>query len=103
MSPRAQRLLHDALLASADVNPSKTAIIAEGRSYSYTQLLDAALRLASALQDNGIRRGDRVAIYLDNSWFAAVAVYGTLLAGGVLTIINPQTKSEKLAFVLADS
>ena len=62
MSPRAQRLLHDALLASADVNPSKTAIIAEGRSYSYTQLLDAALRLASALQDNGIRRGDRVAI-----------------------------------------
>jgi amino acid adenylation domain-containing protein len=95
--------LHDALLTSADRTPSKTAIIADGARYSYEQLLDAALRLARVLQDNGVRRGDRVGVYLDNSWFAVVAVYATLLAGGVLTIINPQTKSEKLAFVLTDS
>ena len=103
MSPRPQRLLHDALLASADRSPAKTAIVADGTSYSYATLLDAALRLARALQDNGVQRGDRVAVYLDNSWHAVVAIYGTLLGGAVLTVINPQTKAEKLAYVLADS
>jgi acyl-CoA synthetase (AMP-forming)/AMP-acid ligase II len=103
VSPRAQRLLPDALLASAERHPSRTVAIADGSAHSYEALLDAALRLARVLQDNGVRRGDRVAIYLDNSWHAVVAVYGTTLAGAVLTIINPQTKSEKLAYVLADS
>ena len=103
MSPRPQRLLHDALLTSAALHPDKTAVVADGARHSYEALLDAALRLARALQDNGVRRGDRVAVYLDNSWPAVVAIYGTLLAGAVLTVINPQTKEEKLAFMLADS
>lgn len=103
MSPRAQRLLPDALLASTDRNAAKVAIIADGASYTYQTLVDAAHRLARALQDNGVKRGDRVAIYLDNSWHAVVAIYGTLIAGAVLTVINPQTKAEKLAYVLIDS
>src|SRR6476659_4039270 len=103
VSPRVQRLLPDALLASADRDAAKIAVIADGARYSYVALLDQALRLAKALQDNGVTRGDRVAIYLDNSWHAVVAVYGTLLSGGVLTVINPQTKAEKLAYMLADS
>jgi long-chain acyl-CoA synthetase len=103
VSPRAQRLLPDALLASTDLNPSKVALIADGASYSYEALLGTAFRLARALQDNGVERGDRVAVYLDNSWHAGVAIYGTWLAGAVLTVINPQTKAEKLAYVLADS
>src|SRR5690349_12982622 len=103
VSPRAQRLLPDALLASTERHPSKVAIIADGVSYSYETLLDSSRRLARALQDNGVRRGDRVAVYLDNSWPAVVAIYATLLAGGVLTVINPQTKAAKLAYVLADS
>jgi amino acid adenylation domain-containing protein len=95
--------LPDALLASADRDAAKVAVIADGARYSYGALLDEALRLARALQENGVGRGDRVAIYLDNSWHAVVAVYGTLLSGGVLTVINPQTKAEKLAYMLADS
>jgi len=103
VSPRPQRLLHDALLASTDLHPSKVAVVADGARQSYEALLDSALRLARALQDNGVRRGDRVAIYLENSWPAVVAIYGTLLAGAVLTVVNPQTKAEKLAYMLADS
>jgi len=103
VSPRVQRLLHDALLASADREPAKVAVIADGVRQTYGTLLDQALRLARSLQDNGVGRGDRVAIFLDNSWDAVVAIYGTLLSGGVLTAINPQTKAEKLAYMLADS
>ncbi len=103
MSPRAQRLLPDALLASADRHPAKPVVVADGASQSYEALVDAAQRLARALQDNGVRRGDRVAVYLENSWQAVVAIYGVMLAGAVLTVINPQTKAEKLAYMLADS
>ena len=103
MSPRALRLLPDALLATTERQPEKVAAIADGAAYRYDALLDAALRLARTLQDNGVRRGDRVAVYAENSWQSIVAVYGILLAGAVITVINPQTKAEKLAFMLADS
>jgi amino acid adenylation domain-containing protein len=103
VSPRALRLLPDALLASTDRHPAKTIVIADGAAHPYEALVDAASRLARALQDNGVRRGDRVAVYLENSWDAVVAIYGTMLAGAVLTVINPQTKTEKLAYMLADS
>jgi len=103
VSPRAQRLLHDALVASTDRSPGKVAVLADGAAHSYEALLDAARRFARALQDNGVRRGDRVAVYLENSWPAVVAIYGTLLSGGVLTVLNPQTKAEKLAYMLLDS
>ena len=103
MSPRPQRLLPDALLASTGLQPDRIGILADGASYSYASLLDASLRLARALQESGVRRGDRVAVFLENSWPAVVAIYGTLLAGAVLTVINPQTKADKLAFMLDDS
>ena len=98
-----QRLLPDTLLDSAARWPDKTALITESGRYTYADLLDSARRLARALQDRGVRRGDRVAIYIENSWPAVVAIYGTLLAGGALTVINPQTKEDKLAYMLADS
>lgn len=101
--PRYPRLLQDALLVSAAAHHDKIAVVAEGRSYGYGRLLDEALRLARGLIDLGLRRGDRVAIYLDNGWPAVVAIYGTLLAGGVIMVVNPQTKADKLAFMLGDS
>jgi amino acid adenylation domain-containing protein len=105
MNQHPQRLLHEALLLCAarpDI-ADKAAIIVEGQPYTYTQLVDAARRLASALQARGLRRGDRVAIYMDNTWPCVVSVYATLLAGGVFLVVNPQTKADKLEYVLRDS
>ena len=100
-----RRLLHDALLEHA-ADPARaqhTAVVVEGRPYSYAQLFDAASRLAGALAARGVERGDRVAIYMDNTWPCAVAIFATLLAGGAFLVINPLTKSDKLGFILDDS
>ena len=40
---------------------------------------------------------------MDNTWPCVVSLYGTLLAGGVFCIVNPQTKADKLEFILNDS
>ncbi len=103
MHHRPQRLLHDCLRNSGEHLPDKVAVVVEGRPYSYRQLLDSAARLANALQKRGVQRGDRVAIYMDNTWPCVVSIYAVLMAGGVFLLINPQTKSDKLEFILDDS
>ena len=105
MTARSARLLHDALL-SAGADPAlaaKTAVIVEGQSHTYAQLMHDALRLAAAMRERGVGRGDRVAIYMDNTWPCVVSVFAVLIAGGVFLIVNPQTKADKLAFILDDS
>ena len=98
-----QRLVHESLLASAAEVPDKQAVVDEYGSRTYAEFADDAARFARLLQDSGLERGDRVALYLDNTALSASAVFGTLLAGGAFTFVNPQTKAAKLAFILNDS
>jgi acyl-CoA synthetase (AMP-forming)/AMP-acid ligase II len=94
-----QRLLGEALLKTAERFPDKTAVISKGKEYSYTQLKDAAEKTASYLIDAGIGKGDRVAVYMNNSWQSAVALYGITLSGAVFLMVNSQTKADKLQFI----
>ncbi|HEY6151640.1 MAG TPA: class I adenylate-forming enzyme family protein [Gaiellaceae bacterium] len=98
-----QRLVHESLLNSAAEVPDKQAVVDEYGSRTWAKLADDAARFARLLQDSGLERGDRVALYLDNTALAASAIFGTLLAGGAFTFVNPQTKAPKLAFILNDS
>jgi amino acid adenylation domain-containing protein len=100
---KAQRLLHDALLqGSVGEAGHRAALVVDGRSYAFGELLDASQRLAGALRSRGIARGDRVAIQLENSWACAIAIFGTLIAGAVFVLVNPQTRASKLEFILLD-
>ena len=100
---RPQRLLREGMLSSAARLPDKAAVIVEGVSHSYAELLDAAMRVAAALKKQGLRRGDRVAVFMENSWPCVASIYGVLLAGGVFVVVNSQTKSDKLKYILSDS
>ncbi|MGZ5030899.1 MAG: AMP-binding protein, partial [Methylobacter sp.] len=97
------RLLQDTLLTTAAYYPDDTALIAGDVRMSYREVTDYAYRLAHVLSSRGVRRGDRVAIFMDNTWQCALSIYGILLAGGVFVVINAQTKRDKLAFILSDS
>ena len=101
--PRVPRLLGDSLLLSAYKQPSKIAIAVGDDSYTYQQLLQHATALANGLKNAGLQPGDHVAIYLDNSWASIFSLYGVMLAGGVFVVVNPQTKADKLAYILEDS
>ena len=98
-----QRLVQHSLLEAARAMPSKQAIVDESVTRTYAELQNESLRLARALQDAGLARGDRVALYLDNTAQCATAIFGVLLAGGVFTVVNPQAKVDKLAYILNDS
>ena len=83
--------------------PDKTALVCGDRRVTYAELERSANRLAHALVAEGIRRGDRVAVHLDNCVEAVVAVMAILKAGAVFMMVNPTTKADKLAYVLNNS
>jgi acyl-CoA synthetase (AMP-forming)/AMP-acid ligase II len=103
MISRPQRLLGEALEFSSRNHPDKIAAIFKGNEYSYSSLWAAAHRLACHFINQGIRKGDRIAIYMNNSWQSVVSIYAITLSGGVFLVINPQTKSNKLNYILKDS
>jgi acyl-CoA synthetase (AMP-forming)/AMP-acid ligase II len=90
----------ESLLASAQALPNKEALADASERLTYSELQADALRFATLLQRGGVRRGDRVVLYLDNSAMCVRTIFGALLAGGVISIVNSQTKVDKLAFIL---
>ena len=95
-------LVDEFLERTAARDPDKTAVVAGNRRVTYGELERESNQLAHALLDRGLERYDRVAIFLDNCWEAAVAIFATLKAGGVFTVVNATTKSDRLATVLND-
>lgn len=70
---------------------------------SYRALRDAVNHFANALAQMGVKKGDRVAIYLPNSPQFAIAYYGALKAGAVIAPVNPIYTPRELEFILQDS
>ena len=103
MSVRFHRLVQDGLLASAETVPTKPAVVAEDRSATFAKLLIDAHTLAAWLQDQGLERGDRVAVFMENSLACVTTFLGVWLAGGVVVTVNAQTKADRLTFILDDS
>ncbi len=95
-------LVHDFLRDSAQQWPDKPALICNGEVHTFGQVARSSDQLACALQQAGVVRGDRVVILIENSTELAVAVFGVLKAGAVFVVVNPTTKSKKLAYILND-
>ncbi len=96
-------LLHEWLETHAREQPNRVALICDSRRYTYRDINVSAERLAATLQASSILRGDRVAIYLDNCSEAVVSIFAVLKAGAVFMPVNPQTKADKLTYLLNDS
>ncbi len=88
------------LRESTTRNPNKMALIAGGRRLTYWELDGMTDRFAASLRARGVERGDRVVVYMDNSWETVVAIFAVLKAGAVFSPINPSTKADKLSYVI---
>jgi acyl-CoA synthetase (AMP-forming)/AMP-acid ligase II len=91
------------LRLSAQRLPRKPAVIAGKRRLSYTELDVMSDRLAAALLDRGIGRGDAIVLFMENSFEAVVATFAVVKAGAAFCPVSPFTQGETLAFVLNGS
>jgi amino acid adenylation domain-containing protein len=93
-------LLNHFLEKSAEKFPDKIALVCQGERLTYQQIDSSANRLAKGLKDSGVERGDRVAIFLENSVESVLSIFGILKADAVFVVINPTTKKDKLTYIL---
>ena len=98
-----ERSVLEAFDEAANKWGNKTAIIFYGQKISYRELKDQVNRLATALCDLGIKKGDRVALLLLNSPQFIIAFFGALKAGAIVTPISPVYVSPEIKHQLVDS
>lgn len=96
-------LLQGFLEASSEREPDRVAVVSGDDRLTYGALEAEANRFARAVVGLGLRRGDRVVLLLENCLPAAVGIWGTLKADGILVPVSPSLKASGLAYVLADS
>jgi long-chain acyl-CoA synthetase len=95
--------VHHFLERSAERFPAKTALVCGEKRWTYEEIDRASGDLASSLAALGIQPGDRVALFLDNSYESVVSIFGILKAGAVFMVLNPTMRAGKLNFILGHS
>src|SRR5881275_3432549 len=96
----ASRILFDNLAKGFGDRP---ALIGPAGARSYNELCAEASRWGQGLQSLGLKRGDRVLLFLDDTPVYPAAFFGAVRAGFVPLLINTLTPPDLLQFYLADS
>jgi long-chain acyl-CoA synthetase len=74
---------------SAKKYPDSDCTILKGAKISYREMNELTDRLAAGLVDLGVKKGDRVGIFIPNTPQFVMAYYAVLKAGGVVVATNP--------------
>lgn len=97
------KFLPELLGDNAERFPDRRALVFFGKALSYKALDAAVDHCAAGLVRLGVRRGDRVALYLPNSPQYVIAFYAALRLGAVAVPCNPLYVACELEHQLADS
>jgi long-chain acyl-CoA synthetase len=89
-------------LAAAQM-PHKAAVDFYGSELTNVEVRNQILRMANALINLGIQKGDRVGIALPNCPQYIIAYYAILSAGGIVVNMNPLYTHDELKFMMENT
>ncbi len=95
--------VHQILQDTARQHPDRVCTIFKGAELSFAEMDALTDRLAAGLAARGVKKGDRVAIFMPNTPQFVIAFYGILKAGGVVVATNPLYTHRELEHQLNDS
>ena len=93
-------LLHHLLENTARQHPEKVAFVCKEKSITYAELERKSNGLALKLSQMGVKRGDRIGIYLGKSLEMIISLFGILKAGGIYVPIDPAAPANRVAFII---
>jgi long-chain acyl-CoA synthetase len=93
-------LIHQMLETTAQKFPDKNAVWCAGIWVTYGEIDSKSSQLASFFQENGIKRGDRIALLFENSISYVISYYAILKADAVVVALNSELLSESLYRIL---
>lgn len=94
--------LHDLLAAAATRRRDAPALTYKDATLTYAELWRGVAGVAGGLDRLGLRRGERVAVYLEKRIEAVAAMFGASAAGGVFVPVNPLLRAKQVGYILAD-
>src|SRR5215470_8135932 len=100
MSMRSQ--IHQLVAEAATTRGDAPALTFQEVTVSYAQLWREVASFGAALSGLGLRRADRVAVYLEKRIETVNALFGTSAAGGVFVPVNPLLRPKQIGYVLRD-
>ncbi|MBI4987641.1 MAG: long-chain fatty acid--CoA ligase [Rhodocyclales bacterium] len=103
MSIPATSLFYNAEVAAARY-PDKPYLVFYDSTVSFAEFRDEAGRIAGFLQrECGVRKGDRVLLFMQNSPQYVIGYYGILRADAVVVPVNPMNLANELRHYVRDS
>ena len=97
------KLYHALFEEQAAAVPDKAALIACDGSFTYAQLNAECNKLASALTEKGVKKGDRVAFLLPRTSRQIIAIYGILKTGAAYIPCDPEYPDDRIKYILENS
>jgi len=88
---------------SARKYPDRACTIFKGAVISFKEMNEKADQIAAALAEMGLKKGDRVGIFMPNTPQFVMAYFGILKAGGVVVAINPLYVAPEIAYQANDA
>ncbi|OOV12767.1 long-chain-fatty-acid--CoA ligase [Deinococcus sp. LM3] len=95
-------LMHS-LHVSADRYPDKVALWHYGREITYRELREQAEHLAGHLAAQGVGKGDRVAVWMQNSPAWVISAFAAWHLGAVVVPLAPMLQAREFGFFLQDA
>lgn len=97
-----EKPLHEYLRQHARAHPRKPAFIWYGKEISYAELDSLSDTFASRLHALGVRKGDRISLFLQNCPQYVIAHVGIQKLGAIVNPCSPLFKSHELQYQLSD-
>ncbi len=81
----------------------KVALFVDDEQITYGDVLGAADKLAAFLSDKGVKKGDKIALFLRNSPEFIYTIFAASKLGAIVVPINTFLKEDELSYILEDS
>ncbi len=98
-----QKPVFSMLQDTAQKYPQKNAFDFLGKKYTWQELYDLACKMAKGLQERGVKKGDKIGLFLPNCPYYIVSYYAVLMTGAVVVNLNPLYAEEELVHLIEDS
>lgn len=95
-------LIHELILNTAQRFPDREALVYQQTRLDYRHLAQATLNVARLYLNLGLKKSERIAVYLEKRIESVTALFGASAAGGVFVPVNPILKPHQVEHILTD-
>ncbi|GGN52332.1 MULTISPECIES: AMP-binding protein [Oceanobacillus] len=98
-----EKPLHEYLLQNAINHPQQTAYTYYGNNITWQQLSDNSRRFAQFLKGEGVSKGDRIALYMQNCPQYLICHYAIQMLGAIVVPLSPMYKEAELLYFINEA